>query len=82
MIYKVIDKEDFCDAFTYKGRGSQFSYEARDAIFDYLDTCGQNVELDVIGICCEFCEVSADDFVDNGQWFVILSNGSVVTLYV
>lgn len=52
--------EDFRDAFNRMDRGNQFSYEALGLIFDYLEQyeqdTGDEVELDVIAICCDFNE--------------------------
>ena len=55
MIIETLTKSQFSDAFYKSGRGEQFSYEARNLIYDYLDEL-ENYELDVIGICCEFAE--------------------------
>ena len=42
------------------GRGNSFSNEAYDALFDYLDQfsddSGEDVHVDVIGLCCDFDE--------------------------
>lgn len=42
------------------GRAKQFSYDGREALYDYLwevsEDTGQDVELDVIATCCEFVE--------------------------
>jgi hypothetical protein len=63
MIYQTIDNASqfrdvfqFRDAFHHANRANQFSYEALGLIFDYLNDCGSDVELDVIGVCCEFAE--------------------------
>jgi hypothetical protein len=54
---------DFHDAFIACGRGDQFSYKGRDALYDYLteleDDCGQEIELDVIALCCDYSEHSS-----------------------
>ena len=55
MITETITQSQFSDAFYKMGRGNQFSYEAKNLIYDYLDEL-ENYELDVIGICCEFAE--------------------------
>ncbi len=51
---------DFRDAFHRAGRADQFSYEGLGILFYYLedveDSCGQEFELDVIGLCCDFAE--------------------------
>jgi hypothetical protein len=46
----------FRDEFAACGRKDQFSYEALGLIFDYLDECDPDYELDVIAICCEYTE--------------------------
>ena len=59
-MYQRINFSAFMDAFTGKGRLTQFSYRAMKAIFDYLegleDDTGEAIELDVVAICCEFSE--------------------------
>ena len=51
---------DFRDAFQRMGRGQQFSYDGLQVLFDYLEDyeagSGEEVELDVIGFCCDFAE--------------------------
>lgn len=61
--------EDFHDAFIKAGRESQFSYEARNILFNWIEEfdndTGEETELDVIALCCEFTENSIEDIVDN-----------------
>jgi hypothetical protein len=65
MIYQTIDTaSQFRDQFHRCGRGDQFSYEALGLIFDYLNDCGSDVELDVIGICCEYSEGHYSEIAD------------------
>jgi hypothetical protein len=65
MIYQTIDNaSQFRDQFHRCGRGNQFSYEALGLIFDYLNDCGSDVELDVVGVCCEFAEGHYSDLAD------------------
>lgn len=51
---------DFHDAFRQAGRENNFSYEGLNALFDYFeeyeDSTGEEIELDVVAICCEFTE--------------------------
>jgi predicted ArsR family transcriptional regulator len=51
---------DFRDAFQKAGRQNQFSYDGLEILFDYLeefeDDTGEEMELDVIGLCCDFAE--------------------------
>jgi hypothetical protein len=48
----------FVDAFHAHNRYDQFGYEALQVIFDYLeeyeDSTGEEIELDVIAICCDY----------------------------
>jgi hypothetical protein len=48
----------FVDAFHAHQRYDQFGYEALHVIFDYLEeyenSTGEEIELDVIAICCDY----------------------------
>lgn len=66
MLYQTIDTaSQFRDQFHRYGRADQFSYEALGLLFNYLDDCGSDVELDVISICCEFSEDTPESIADN-----------------
>jgi hypothetical protein len=56
----TISLYDFRDAFQRIGRGKQFSYDGLEILFDYLEDyeagSGEEVELDVIALCCDFAE--------------------------
>ena len=56
----TINEYQFEQAFVKAGRGEQFSREALKALFEYIeeyeDSTGEEIELDVIGLCCEFTE--------------------------
>ena len=56
----TVSNSDFHDRFRTMGRENQFTYEAKNALFDYLkryeEDCEQEVELDVIALCCEYDE--------------------------
>ena len=56
----TVDFSMFADAFRRMGRVDQFSREALEALFEYIENyeedTGIRVELDVIGLCCEFTE--------------------------
>lgn len=53
---QTLDLEDFRQAFRNMDRGEQFSYDALELIYDYLEECDPDMELDVIAICCDFTE--------------------------
>ena len=65
---QTINFNNFVDAFHSMGRGKQFSYDALKAIFEYIEDyerdSGEDVELDVIAICCDFSENSWQDVID------------------
>lgn len=52
----------FGAAFYNHGRENQFSWEARKALFRWLENyeadTGEELELDVIALCCDFTEYS------------------------
>lgn len=55
-----VSQWDFEDAFRGHGRENQFSYEGKKALYEYLedlgDDIGEEIELDVIALCCEYTE--------------------------
>lgn len=61
-IVQTLSKHAFIDVFKQSSRKDQFSYEALEAIFDYLeeysDSTGENVEFDIVGICCDWAEMT------------------------
>ena len=65
---QTVNLYDFRRAFETT-RPDNFSYEGQEVLFDALeqlgDDTGQEVELDVIALCCEFSESTIDEIVDN-----------------
>ena len=59
----TVTSHQFVEAFRACGRETQFSRAALFALFEYLedyeDFCGVELELDPIGICCEWAEYSS-----------------------
>lgn len=66
---QTINRYQFIRAFAEYGRGEQFSLDALSAIFDYIenyeDGSGEEIELDVIAICCEWSEELPEEIVEN-----------------
>ena len=66
---KTISIYDFRDAFKAAGRGTQFSYDGLEVIFDYIDSyeqdSGEQVELDVVALCCEWAEDTVENIIRN-----------------
>ena len=65
----TVDIHDFRDAFKRMGRQDQFTYEGQKVLFDFLEQMeeetGEEAELDVIGLCCDFYESSPDEVADS-----------------
>lgn len=73
---KTISIYDFRDAFKAAGRGEQFSYDGLEVIFDYIESyeqdAGEQTELDVIALCCEWAE---DDYASVAESYSIDIDG-------
>jgi len=56
----TVNKYDFHRAFETMNRTTNFSYAGLNALFDYLaeyeEDTGEELELDVIALCCDFTE--------------------------
>jgi hypothetical protein len=65
----TVSKYDFECAFVDADRKENFSYEALGLLFDYFESyeeeTGQEIELDVIAICCEYNEDTIEDIIAN-----------------
>jgi len=57
---RTVNVYDFRQAFKDSGRNNSFTYEGLGALFEYFEgleeDTGEEMELDVIGICGEFSE--------------------------
>ena len=57
---RTIDNIEFVDAFRKMGRTDNFSFRGLVALYEYLEMLGedlgQEIELDVIALCCEYAE--------------------------
>lgn len=62
---QTITETMFHDAFRDYGRTDNFSYEARCALFEYLEQLeedtGEELELDVIALCCDYSEMTLEE---------------------
>lgn len=65
---QTINLYQFRDAFNKMDRGNQFSYEGLEILFDWFEDLeqmeGQEIELDVIAICCDYSEASVKEIID------------------
>ena len=55
-----VNQYEFEDAFREMGRQDNFSYEGKKALYEWLEDMyegmGEEYELDVIALCCEYSE--------------------------
>lgn len=70
MLVKKISFNDFLEEFEKYGREDSFSYEGKKALYNYLNELGEDIgkpiELDIIGLCCDFTEYeSLEEFNDD-----------------
>ena len=56
---ETVTENRFIDIFTSR-RPNQFTYEGLSALFEHIEQyeedCDTEIELDVIGLCCDYCE--------------------------
>lgn len=75
-IIKTVCFNDFVREFEAYGRGNNFSYSGLRALFDYLEElseqCEKDFELDVVALCCDYCEDDAETIA--GQYDIDLSD--------
>lgn len=64
MIIETVNESTFHDAFQ-RVRPDNFSYEGLGLLFEYLDQLsdetGEPLKLDVIAICCDYSEMTAQE---------------------
>ena len=75
MIIETIDKSLFRSRFkdyNRVGKDKNFSYNGLDALFEYLEElsidCGDSIELDVIGLCCDYSELSITELWNDYEY--------------
>ena len=61
----TISVYDFRQAFHDYDRGNQFSYKGLGVLYEALERfaedTGEEIELDVIALCCDFAEGTAEE---------------------
>lgn len=66
---QTVNFSAFCDAFHACKRYDQFGYNALQILFEYLeeyeDSTGEELELDVIALCCDYNVDSIADIASN-----------------
>lgn len=65
MLYtRIYDAYDFREAM-YNDRKDYFTMEGYEAMLEWFEEWGEDVEFDCIGICCDFCEEDWEYVWDN-----------------
>ena len=59
----TVSRHEFAHAFAAADRKENFSREALGLLFDYLEELDPDMELDVIAICCDYCEDTMEDII-------------------
>lgn len=66
---QTLNQESFIQAFEDMFRAKQFSRQGLIALFDYFEQyeqdSGEQIELDVIAICCEYSEETAAEIANS-----------------
>ena len=70
-IVKTFDESDFINEFKAYNRMDNFSYKGLRILFESLEQMAQDcemvIEMDVIGLCCEYSELSVNDVISEYQ---------------
>ena len=65
----TVNQSEFIDAFHRFDRYEQFGYDALVSLFDYMEQfeqdSGEEMELDVIALCCDYSVDSVADIASN-----------------
>ena len=76
---RTINLSDFRDAFQKMDRANQFSYEGLEWLFDHCEELerdlGEDYELDVIALCCDFTQSTYEDI--NRDYNLNLNNDNL-----
>ncbi|GHU80108.1 hypothetical protein AGMMS49992_32810 [Clostridia bacterium] len=71
---ETVDRSLFHSRFHDYGRDDQFSGAGLDALYEYLtdleEDCGQEIELDVVGLCCDYTEFTSDELIEEYGYLV------------
>ena len=76
---QTVNLSDFRDAFQKMDRANQFSYEGLEWLFDHCEELkrdlGEDYELDVIALCCDFTQSTYEDI--NREYNLDLNNDNL-----
>ena len=84
---KTITQYEFTQAFNNMNRSDNFSYQGLIALFNYFEeyeeSTGEQIEFDVIAICCEYTEYESltefrDDYSNEYETIEDIENATQV----
>jgi hypothetical protein len=64
IMKQTIGLHEFRNAFHAYGRDNHFSYEGLEVLFNSLEDLDENMELDVIALCCDFSEYDLKELLN------------------
>jgi len=74
MIYQTVTEQDFIRAFDNMNRSNNFTPVARRALFEWYDELSDDMpggfELDPIGICCDWSELTAEELIEEYGYLI------------
>ena len=66
---QTVNLHDFHAAFYRMDRKENFSYEGLEILFNYIEELeqdtGEEIELDVIALCCDYAESTIDELISD-----------------
>ena len=66
---QTVTLHTFRDAFYRMGRKDQFSYEGLEILYDAMEEIeqdtGEEIEMDVIALCCDYAESTIDELISD-----------------
>lgn len=70
-----LDRSEFTNLFAQYNRADNFSFTALDALYDHYEEMDENMVVDIIAICCEWSEYTAEEAI--GQYSHILDEDDI-----
>lgn len=64
------DANDLYRMLEASGREDNFSRKGCEVIIDYFDEMGEDVEADVVQLCCEYAESTYDELFDEVRHYI------------
>jgi hypothetical protein len=81
----TVTQSKFVELFSQSGRGKHFSYEGLRMLFDHIEECDPDFELDIVGLDCDYTEadwhtVVEDYRIDMGDLDIVEDEGECIAI--